>query len=247
MTPAWGLAENVTLATCHPIDRAPVVETISGHVLNAHGVAAPVDGEGVRSVAIGRSLPRHEVEVRGPEGEALEERSVGTIWIRSPCLFSGYHRESELTASVFVDGWLNTGDRGYLVGADLYFVSREKDVIVVGGEKYSPHHIEAIVNRVRGVRAGCAVVFGVLDVERGTEEVAAVVETREEGERARKALEEAIGRETRLATGLILRYVILVPPGGVQKTTSGKLARAATRRRWMPEIDGLRAGASASR
>jgi acyl-CoA synthetase (AMP-forming)/AMP-acid ligase II len=244
MTPAWGLAENVTLATCHPIDQAPVVETLSRVALERDGVARPIDGDGVRSVAIGRCLPRCHIQVRAASGAPLSDRDVGTIWLRSDCLFDGYHRDPEQTARVRVDGWLNTGDRGYLADGDLYFVSREKDLIVIGGEKYSPHSIESLINKVPGVRAGCTVVFGVLDVERGTEEAVAVVETREGGTAARTAMQEAIGRETLLQAGLSLRHVILVPPGGVQKTTSGKLARDATRRRWLHDIEELRAGAA---
>jgi acyl-CoA synthetase (AMP-forming)/AMP-acid ligase II len=244
MTPAWGLAENVTLATSHPIDRAPTVEIIDRHLLNA-GVAKPTtSGTGIPSVAVGRCLPRCGVEIRDAGGVVQRERSLGTIWLRSDSLFTGYHRDPLLTRRVLVDGWLNTGDRGYLSEGDLFFVSREKDLIVVGGEKYSPHHIESLINQVPGVRQGCAVVFGVLNSERGTEEVVAVVETREENDGGRTRLQEAIGREVRLKTGLILRQVLLVPPGGVQKTTSGKLARSATHQRWATALS-IEAGSNA--
>ncbi|MCI0548616.1 MAG: acyl-phosphate glycerol 3-phosphate acyltransferase, partial [Candidatus Rokubacteria bacterium] len=124
------------------------------------------------------------------------------------------------------------GDRGYLAGGDLFFVAREKDLIVIGGEKIAPHDVEAVVNEVAGVRPGCAVAFGVANPARGTEDVAVVAETREEDAEERAGLESAIRARVVGALGLALRHVLLVPPGGVEKTTSGKLARRATRARY---------------
>jgi acyl-CoA synthetase (AMP-forming)/AMP-acid ligase II len=118
----------------------------------------------------------------------------------------------------------------------LFFVARDKDVIIVGGEKHVPHDIETAINAVPGVREGCAVAFGVLNDERGTEDVAAVVETKETDEAALAQLRDAIRAEVLRAIGIGLRYVVLVPPGGVEKTTSGKLARRATRTRYADRL-----------
>ncbi|HLK12263.1 MAG TPA: AMP-binding protein [Candidatus Binatia bacterium] len=236
VTPAWGLAENVTIATAHPVGVLPRVETLDRRALAVDGVARITSGDGVASVAVGRCLPHCDVEVRDEAGCPLPARRVGTVWLRSNSLFAGYRGDPEGTRRVLVGGWLDTGDRGYLAEGDLYFLAREKDVIVVGGEKHAPHDIETVINAVPGVRAGCSVAFGVLSEARGTEEVAAVVETRETDglalERLRAAIQVAVAR----ATGLGLRFVLLVPPGGVEKTTSGKLARAATRRRWADRL-----------
>ena len=244
MTPAWGLAENVTIATAHPPARAPRVETIDRATLAAESFARPTDGTGLESVAIGRFLPRCAIEIRGGD-RRLGDRVVGEVWLRSDSLFEGYHRDPELTARVLVDGWLNTGDRGYLSDGDLFFVARGKDLIVIAGEKYVPHDIETAINQVRGVREGCVVAFGVLDPERGTEGVAAIVETQlaaragQVGPEAAddlEALARAIRSQVTRTTGLALRHLKLVPPGGIQKTTSGKLARGATRDRYAAEL-----------
>lgn len=230
MTPAWGLAENVTIATAHPVDEAPRIEHVDRDTLAAGGLAEPRDADGVPSVAIGRCLPGCSVEIRDESGARCPERRVGTVWLHSDSLLIGYHDDAELTRRVLVDGWLDTGDLGYLADGDLFFVSREKDLIVIGGEKYVPHDIETLINEVPGVRAGCAVAFGVMSDARGTEEVAAVVETRETGESA-SALDRAVRDKVLQSTGLSLRHLVLVPPGGIEKTTSGKLARRATRAR----------------
>jgi acyl-CoA synthetase (AMP-forming)/AMP-acid ligase II len=236
MTPAWGLAENVTIATAHPVGEPPVIEEVDRAALATDAVARPTPGGGFLSVAIGRSLPHCAVAIRDERRHALPDRHVGAVWLRSNSLFVGYHRDPEGTARALVNGWLDTGDRGYLVDGDLHFVARDKDVVVIGGEKYAPHDLETVINGVPGVREGCAVVFGVLNEERGTEDVAAVVETRDADEEALDGLREAIRVAVARATGLGLRYLLLVPPGGVEKTTSGKLARRATRTRYRDQL-----------
>jgi acyl-CoA synthetase (AMP-forming)/AMP-acid ligase II len=238
MTAAWGLAETVMVGTAHPVDRAPLVDHVDRGRLATEGVAEPTAGEGVSLVATGRALPGVELQVRDVEtGALLPDRHVGEIWLRSNCLFEGYQNDPELTARIFVDGWIDSGDRGYLVGGDLFFVSRGKDLIVIGGEKYAPHDVETSINRVPGVREGCAVAFGVTNVETGTEEVGAVVETRLTDEKALSELKRAVRREVTRTIGIGIRHLHLVAPGGISKTTSGKLARGATKDRY-PEVFG---------
>lgn len=242
MTPAWGLAENVTIATAQHDGRPPRIETVDATALAADATARPTDAAGVEAVAIGRCLPRCSVQIR-EGGRVLPDRRVGEVWLRSDSLFEGYHRNPELTERVLVDGWLHTGDRGYLSEGDLFFVARTKDLIIIAGEKYAPNHIETVINEVPGVREGCAIVFGILDPERGTEEVAAVVETKlalaagsGEADEELDSLARAIRSHVTRATGLALRHLRLVPPGGIHKTTSGKLARTATRERYAAEL-----------
>lgn len=238
MTPLWGLAETVLAATRIPVADPPLIERIDRRRLALTGVAMPATtGEDVMpSVGVGRCLPESEVQIRDETGRVLADRHIGTIWLRSNSLFEGYHGDAEQTARVLVGGWLDTGDQGYMVGPDLFFVARQKDLVVIGGEKYAPQDLEAAINQVPGVRQGCAVVFGLLNEARGTEDVCAVVETRESAADAREQLVAAIRMAVANATGIGLRHVLLVPPGGVEKTTSGKLARAATRRRWAAEL-----------
>ncbi|MEZ4219224.1 MAG: fatty acyl-AMP ligase [Myxococcota bacterium] len=244
MSPAWGLAEATVLGTVHPPGEPPRCEVLDRTALARDDRAVPVAGDGVQVVSVGRPIPGCELEVRDASGRALPDRGVGELWLRGPSVFAGYHRDAERTARTLVDGWLRTGDRAYLVDGYLYFVAREKDLIVIGGEKYVPDDVENAINRVPGVRIGCAVAFGLLDEAAGTEAIAAVVETRETEPRALAVLERAIADAVLGATGVALRHLLLVAPDGVEKTTGGKLSRSATRERYR---DALLAGPGAGR
>lgn len=230
-TTLYGLAENVTAVTAHPVDAAPRVDCVDRTALATADTARPA-AAGVELVSSGCPLPDCTVEIRDEQRRPLPERRVGTIWVRSTYLFARYHRDPEATAAALVGGWLNTGDRGYLHDGHLFFVARDKDLIVVGGEKYAPQDVESAINAVDGVREGCVAAFGVLNEARGTEDLAAVVETKEADPVALERLREAIRAAVLRATGLGLRHVLLVPPGGIEKTSSGKLARRATRLRY---------------
>jgi acyl-CoA synthetase (AMP-forming)/AMP-acid ligase II len=237
-TAAYGMAEFVTAVTMDGPDDELAIESVDRSAVAAEGVARLTKDEtGLCLVGVGRCLVDTELEIRDEARNALPDREIGTIWFRGSSLFSGYRDDPELTARSLVDGWLESGDRGYVVGDRLFFVSREKDLIVVGGEKYAPHDIETVANSVRGVREGCVVAFGVMNPDRGTEEVAVVAEVRTQDPDELDALRRAIRNEIVRETGLGVRHLVLVQPGGVQKTTSGKLARSATRDRYAGEFE----------
>jgi len=239
LRPAWGLAEAVCMATVHPRGEAPRIECVDRRGLATERVARRAGAGEVSVVSVGACLPGGALEVRDEMGRVLPDRHVGTLWVRSPSLFRGYLRDTPPVAEALLDGWLNSGDEGYAAEGRFYFVARRKDLIVVGGEKIAPQDVESAIDRVAGVRTGCCVAFGVSNVERGTEDVAAVVETRIVEAAEREALRVAIREEVARRTGLGLRHVVLVAPGGVEKTTSGKLARGATRRRYIDAIPPL--------
>jgi fatty-acyl-CoA synthase len=235
MSPAYGLAEATVLVTVQPPGEAPRCEVLDRRSLVSEEVATPTDGDGVSCVSIGPAIPGVTLEIRDAAGRRLADRHVGNLWVSSNALFTAYHANDTLTRETLSEDWLNTGDRGYLVDGYLFFVAREKDLIIIGGEKYVPDDVEAVINRVSGVREGCAVAFGIANEERGTDDLAAVVETREEGE-SLADLGHRIRAEVTAVFGIGLVHLILTPPGGIEKSTSGKLARGPTRRRYAAEL-----------
>jgi len=193
------------------------------------GEAAPLP-----RVSCGPPIPGTELRVLDDDGRPLPDRFVGQIAIRSNCLLTGYYRRDDLQPFT-PDGWFLTGDRGYMAEGELFVVGRAKDLIINAGKNIYPGDIEAIVNEVAGVHAGRAVVFGVPDEREGTELVAVVAETRATDAAARQAIARAIRAAVAHQAAVTLSYVHLVGPRWLLKTSSGKLARAANRDKWMME------------
>jgi fatty-acyl-CoA synthase len=123
----------------------------------------------------------------------------------------------------FVDGWLRTGDLGYLADRELYVTGRAKDVMIVMGHNYYPEDFEWAAGRVRGVRPGRCVAFNLP----GSEDVAVLVEAQDGFDS--NGFADRVGDEIADAIGIHPRDVVVLPPGAVEKTTSGKLRRAAMR------------------
>ncbi|HEY7876448.1 MAG TPA: alpha/beta fold hydrolase [Actinomycetota bacterium] len=195
----------------------------------ARGHAAQTRSEdGVVSfVNAGRALDGYEVVITDQSGEPLPDRRVGEIVVRGPSLMRGYLGDDAATAAAIRDGWLLTGDLGYLVEGHLFVTGRVKDVIIVDGANYHASDIERIVERVPGIRPGGS---AAIPIQReGSERLAVIAESRLEAtavEDHKRALQAAVLDETGVSPAL----VTLVPPRTLPKTTSGKMRRAEVRR-----------------
>ena len=129
------------------------------------------------------------------------------------------------------DGWLRTGDLGYIADGELFISGRKKDILIIHGRNYYPQGIEWLVEEVPGVRKGNIVAFSVPGAT--SEEVVVVAETTETDAGARTALATAIKRHVNEGMGLSIGDVTLVAVGELPKTTSGKLQRAKTREQYL--------------
>lgn len=222
--PVYGLAE-ATVAVTFPELLAPTrVDRVDRGVLERDGVAVPTAGDGaLELVAVGRPIPGTELRVVDAAGAELPERRVGELRVRSPSLMRGYHGDASATAAALVGGWLRTGDLGYVADGELFVTGRSKEIIIRGGLNLIPAVIEAIAGEVEGVRAGGVIAVGVHAAELGTELVHLLAETREE-EASWPALRQRIDHALKTA-GVAIDRVLLVPPGALPRTTSGKLRR----------------------
>jgi fatty-acyl-CoA synthase len=217
----YGLAEavlGVTSTSLHGmrVDRVDVAE------LAASGRAVPAaEGPVRRVVSSGRPAPGTSVRIVGAGGD-LTEREVGEIYVRGPSLMTRYVGPE--VPDPFVDGWLRTGDMGYIADGDLYVTGRIKDMVIVMGHNYYPEDFEWAAGRLDGVRTGRCVAFGRPDAEG----VVLMVEPVEDADL--EALPEEVKRTVGDALGVVPAEVVVVPPGTVEKTTSGKLRRSAMRK-----------------
>ena len=195
-------------------------------------------------VSVGRPLHGFEIRIVGGEGSQLPAGHLGEVIIDGPSLMDGYFGDPEATAQVIRerDGrrWLHTGDEGMIdLAGGLYITGRLKETVIKGGRNYAPAHLEEVLETVEGVRPGRSVVFGVTDARSGTQRVVAVVELADP--HGHEPLRETLMREIRArvdevyrpAGGTVLDQVLLVVPGTLSKTTSGKRMRLDARERFL--------------
>lgn len=234
LMPCYGLAEHTLAVAFSPVNTGMSVDRIRTEAL-ARGHAIPVNSEttairhGVTNVAsCGRIFPGHDIKIIDGEGKSLGERAVGEILLRGPSVTQGYFEDAEATASIWRDGWLHTGDLGYLADGNLYVCGRTKDLIIVHGRNYHPQDIEWEAAQTPGGRRGNIVAFGIEDAEIGRERVIIVAETRLSVEHHGQ-LQKAIRTQLLEALSLTVDQVLLIPPHTLPKTSSGKLQRARTR------------------
>ncbi|GAA2101323.1 fatty acyl-AMP ligase [Streptomyces albiaxialis] len=244
LMPCYGLAEATLAATLSPLGRGHRVDSVDPSALSA-GRAAPSDGEAaVAVVSCGPPLPGHEVTIRdadadtdtdpdvgtGTRGAPLDERVVGEIWLRGPSNARTYVGASdEDTAAAFgADGWLRSGDLGYLADGELFVTGRAKDLLILNGRNIDPQRVEWIAETVPGVRAG-----GVVACTRPGEQSEELVVVAECRTSATVGLAQALRDAVAGALALPVHDVVAVRPGTVPKTTSGKPRRGETRRQYL--------------
>jgi fatty-acyl-CoA synthase len=221
----YGMAE-ATLAISFPQPGTGMsVDTVDRATLEHERYAAPANGTGEarRLPLLGRTLRGLELRVCDPEtGEPRGSREVGELELRGTSVTPGYFDRDELNAETFHDGWLRTGDLGYLVDGEVVVCGRIKDVIIVGGRNVFPEEVERAAARVEGVRAGNVIAFG-RPGRRGKEGIVVVAETRADD--LGSLHDEVVGRVVD-AVGIPPLEIVFVQAGSLPKTSSGKLQRS---------------------
>lgn len=159
------------------------------------------------------------------DSDVLPEGQLGAIQAQGPSIFSGYFENEAATDGIIVDGWLKTGDLGFIRGGELYIVGRAKEVLIIRGENIMPHDIEWQVEEVRG-RGGAerSGAFSILDKQNGEEPVL-VVETSLSDSAEIEELGEHIRSRIGRVMSLVLADLVFIRRGQLPKTTSGKIQR----------------------
>jgi 1-acyl-sn-glycerol-3-phosphate acyltransferase len=231
MAPVYGLAECSLAVAFTPVGRGPVLDTVDRETFQKTGEAVPLaEGlEGLSFVSCGFPVPDHEIRIVDGAGKELGERREGRLELRGPSATSGYYRNPEATKKLIRNGWLDSGDRAYIAGGEVYITGRVKDIIIRAGRNLYPHELEEAVGEIPGIRKGCVAVFGAADPESGTEKVVVLAETREREEGELDRLRREIQDVAVALLGTPADDVVLAPPQTVPKTSSGKIRRAASR------------------
>lgn len=233
---SYALAENTFAVTQTPIGQAARWEVIDQVALETDRVARPIAPDQPHAqirVSCGPAIAGTTVKVIDDYGHPRPDRHVGQIAVQSDCMLSGYYQRPDLQP--VVDGWFRTGDMGYIADGEIYVVGRSTDLIINAGKNIYPQDIEAIVNTVPGVHVGRAVAFGVFDDREGTELIGVVAEVDAVEPIERQRIAQAIRHAAVRHSQITLSYVQLVDDRWLIKTSSGKIARAANRAKWLAE------------
>ncbi len=245
--PAYGMAEATLLISGGSRGAGHVTRTVSRSGLQAHAVAPPGDRADTQTlVGCGRALVHERIAIVDPERcDRLSADRVGEIWVNGPNVGRAYWRNPEATVTGLNariagddDGanWLRTGDLGFLdASGELFVTGRIKDLILVRGINHYPQDIEHTVQALHpAFRRNCGAAFSIVD-ERG-EETLVVVQEIERTERNRIDAAEMKGliREgVAEQHELFARHIVLIRPGTLPKTTSGKIQRGLARKLWL--------------
>lgn len=223
--PSYGLAE-ATLAVSFATDG-----------LRLALPRAERSGEARPHVICGRPLPGMELRIVDGNGRPVADGAVGRIEVRGPSLMAGYVRPTEAGLTIGADGFLDTGDLGFLTEGALVVTGRAKDLILVNGRNIWPADLEWAAQQAAGLRHGQVVAFPLADAgsAAGSEEVVVLVECRDADamESLRPRIADAISRQTGVAA-----EIVFVPPRTIPLTSSGKLRRSAARDAYLAGLAG---------
>lgn len=227
--PSYGMAECSLAISFSPVHQGMTVDWVDADELSDNLRARPA-GAGQRRgfVRCGEPLPGHEVMVCDAAGSKLPDLHIGRIRVRGPSVMSGYFEMPEETRRILsADGWLDTGDTGYLVDGSIVVTGRSKDMIIINGRNIWPQDIEHIAARQPELRSQDASAFGVPGP--GGKEIAiVVVQCTQTDPLVRADLVTRLRREIHQELGITC-LVELVPRHTLPRTSSGKLSRSATR------------------
>ena len=225
--PSYGLAEATLAVTIMPPGEGIRVELVEETQLS--GIEAGQDRpQRFRAIVnCGKPVRDMRVEIREEDGTPLPERAIGKVWCAGPSVMVGYFRDDAATAACMADGWLDTGDMGYMSDGYLYIVGRAKDMIIVNGRNHWPQDIEWAVEQLPGFKAGDIAAFAIT-TPGGEETPAVLVQCRSSDEAERVRLRDEIRERVRSVTGMNC-VIELIPPRTLPRTSSGKLSRAKAR------------------
>jgi acyl-CoA synthetase (AMP-forming)/AMP-acid ligase II len=235
LTPVYGMSEATLGVTFSDLRRPFVSRCFDREALSRDGRAEEA-ADGFELVSVGRPIAGAEVRVVDGDAVELPECMVGDVHARGPSIMDGYFDRPEATRKAIKDGWLDTGDRGFICSGELFLTGRKKDVLILRGRCHSPTEVEAAVDEIEGVRTGCSVAVSWLPDGEDGEVLLLLVEA---DRRAKiddfASIAEACRNAVRSATGLGVDGVEVLEPGTLPRTSSGKLRRQESLRLYLAD------------
>lgn len=223
LTPVYGLAEAGLAVTFSELLRPPVITEYDRMKLSEEG-QAKVDS-GIKLVSVGRPLPGLELSICDEQDNPLEDSFVGKVMVKGPSITPGYYNDPKGTKFTIRNGWLDTGDLGFVYDGNLYIVGRSKGLIIIRGRNISPQEIEVILDDIEGVRSGCAVAVST-SIEGKGEQLIILAERDTRKPRPEEELARDIQEKVIAIISVPPYQVQILEPGTLPRTSSGKKRRS---------------------
>ncbi len=227
LMPVYGLSEAALAISFTSAHGEKAVRHVDSLTLATKGEVVP----GLRPLAsVGRPVPGCEIEVRGEDGSPQSERRVGRIVVRGPFIMKEYFGNPEASARAVQEGWLDTGDLGFVDAGELYVCGRKKDIVIIRGANHAPQEFEDCLESLAGVRTGCAVALGFVASDTQDESLLILAEHAEDPP---DDLAQQISAAVVSRSGVRPHTVVVLAPGTLPRTSSGKLRRAEALRSYL--------------
>jgi fatty-acyl-CoA synthase len=227
--PSYGLAEATLAVSLMPPGEGIHLELVEENELSGCALGDQERPRRYRAVVnCGKPIKGMQIEIRGASGDLLPNRGIGKVYVRGGSVMHSYFRDEESTNAVLsADGWLDTGDMGYMSNGYIFIVGRAKDMIIINGRNHWPQDIEWAVEQLPGFKSGDIAAFAITGPS-GEVTPAVLVHCRVSDPQERGRLRDDIRERVRAITG-ITPVVELVPPRTLPRTSSGKLSRTKAR------------------
>ncbi len=238
--PSYGMAESTLAVTFAPLEDEIIIDVIDRAQMKETGkahAASEIDKrnapEKVRSfVACGLSMPDHEIVVRDDAGTILADREIGHVLIKGPSLMTGYYLNDNATNEIMGDdGFMDTGDMGYMLNGQIVLTGRAKDLILHNGRNIWPQDLEWAAEQLSDLKDGDVAAFGIED-EVGEEHVTVLVQCRFADPARREHVRHEVSMLVHRAAGVECN-IVLVPTRSLPFTSSGKLSRAGAKEKFL--------------
>jgi len=237
----YAMAETVFAVSQTDIDEEYSVLTVDSSSLNRDEMVRPCIGNknSTSFLSCGKIIKELQVDIVDPNGFSLPEGKIGEISISGQYLFSGYNKDLEKTDKVLRKNRYYTNDLGFIYQDQLYVMGRVDDLIIINGRNIYAHQVEAIVNKVSGVKPGRVVALSQFDDKTGSNVMIVLAEVPIESKSFESDITENIIQLLQSELDIVPRFVELVPVGTLIKTSSGKISRKENYKRFKAGEIGL--------
>ncbi|MCL2841163.1 MAG: AMP-binding protein [Defluviitaleaceae bacterium] len=226
MRPGYGLAEATLGVSISIVGDSPIIDRVLRKQFVNEGIAVVSHFQDKQDVLllvhVGIPFDGISVRIADDKGYLLNEEMVGEVQIKGDSVTSGYYRNDEANANLFVDGWLRTGDLGFMRNGSLVICGRKKDIIIVNGQNYYSHDLEEALYELGIFQRGNIAIVGLYNPVSQQEEVILFFKGKFDNKKYPKMYGHVISKMYDLF-GIKITYII--PVSKIPKTTSGKLQR----------------------